>query len=133
MCQIKQLPADWDNFKFGYWGYRMEAAKGLAKVAYPGCPDQYNQYTCEQTGFNWNYMGNQGYATRPGGAKAMVQKLENTVMMDVDGALMPSSSSPNHYLDPNTYVSKHTLIQHSWRHTSTRTNAVPAAEVGRSF
>eukprot|EP00746_Dinoflagellata_sp_MGD_P148989 gnl/MRDRNA2_/MRDRNA2_81106_c0_seq1.p1 gnl/MRDRNA2_/MRDRNA2_81106_c0~~gnl/MRDRNA2_/MRDRNA2_81106_c0_seq1.p1 ORF type:complete len:397 (+),score=93.72 gnl/MRDRNA2_/MRDRNA2_81106_c0_seq1:69-1193(+) len=120
MCQIKQLPADWDLFKFGYWGYRMEVAQ--SKVGYPTCGGkQINEYTCQQKGFQWNYMGNQGYALRPGGAKAIATKLENTMIMDVDGAMMPGGKH-SFYSHPNVYVSKHTLIQHSWRHTSTRTN-----------
>jgi GR25 family glycosyltransferase involved in LPS biosynthesis len=119
MCQIKQLPADWDLFKFGYWGYRMEVAQ--SKIGYPTCGgEQINPYTCYQKGFQWNYMGNQGYAVRPGGAKAIATKLYMTAIMDVDGAMMPGGKR-SYYSHPNTYVSKHTLIQHSWRHTSTRT------------
>jgi GR25 family glycosyltransferase involved in LPS biosynthesis len=120
MCQIKQLPADWDLFKFGYWGYRMEVAQ--SKIGYPNCGgEQINPYTCYQKGFQWNYMGNQGYAVRPGGAKAIATKLALTPMMDVDGAMMPGGKR-SYYSHPNMYVSKHTLIQHSWRHTSTRTH-----------
>merc|ERR1719281_989251 len=51
----------------------------------------------------------------------MAKKLEETVFMDVDGAMMPGGKK-SYYSHPNTYVSKHTLIQHGWKHASTRTD-----------
>lgn len=116
-CQLKMLPPEWDVFKFGYWGFRMELGpEKHGKYPYPKCPgDQINEFTCHQEHFNWNYMGNQAYAVRPQGARILLEHLQKTPIMDVDGAMMPGitwSKKVGKPTWPNTYVSKQNLVGH---------------------
>eukprot|EP00746_Dinoflagellata_sp_MGD_P130655 gnl/MRDRNA2_/MRDRNA2_64560_c0_seq1.p1 gnl/MRDRNA2_/MRDRNA2_64560_c0~~gnl/MRDRNA2_/MRDRNA2_64560_c0_seq1.p1 ORF type:complete len:346 (-),score=72.89 gnl/MRDRNA2_/MRDRNA2_64560_c0_seq1:153-1190(-) len=121
-CQLKMLPPEWDLFKFGYNGawQKMRNIKtgspepSLKPYKYPECPgDQINQFTCHQTDWNWNYMGNQAYAVRPKGAATVLKHLKNTPVMDVDGAMMGGYHDGEWFnKDINTYVSKHNKVEH---------------------
>lgn len=113
-CQLNMLPPEWDIFKFGYWGFRMEGH--TKKWGYPHCDgEQINDNTCHQEHFNWNYMGNQAYAVRPKGAANLIEHLKNIPVMDIDGAMMPGINWGKKYdkpLWPNTYVSKYNMVGH---------------------
>lgn len=115
-CQLKMLPPEWDIFKFGYWGFRMEKPVKHTKWPYPNCAgEQINEWTCHQEHFNWNYMGNQAYAVRPQGARNMLEHLKKTPIMDVDGGMMPGitwNKKVGKPLWPNTYVAKHNMVGH---------------------
>lgn len=133
-CQIKMLPSDWDVFKFGYVGYtypwvqqRSNRPPSTEPWKYPNCPDfghGVNEYTCYQADWNWNYMGNQGYAVRPQGAARLIEHLRKRPIMDFDGAIMPLNQETENFdcatSDKksgssqwvNTYVSKQNLLEH---------------------
>jgi len=117
MCHISKLPADWDMYKFGYWGEVSEKRHG-------GCGTnngktqgltQFNQYSCFQQTSNvdiGDWIGNQGYAIRPSGAAHMLTYLQHMPVMDVDGAMMPHDAGKSLKFAPNNYFSRETLLEH---------------------
>lgn len=125
MCQIKQLPADWDLFKFGYWplpsarwAYDHSCSGGIRQRAY-------NKYTCNQRAFALEWMGNLGYATRPQGARKAIEHLRQVPIMDVDGAMMPGCCVRNSTnVAQNVYVSRFNLIRHG-KFRSVRIHGTP--------
>jgi GR25 family glycosyltransferase involved in LPS biosynthesis len=118
MCQIKQLPADWDLYKFGYWplpsarwAYDHTCSGGLRQKAY-------NEYTCNQRSFALEWMGNLGYAVRPRGAQKAIEHLRQVPIMDVDGAMMPGCCVSNSSkVTQNVYVSRYSLVKHGKFHS----------------
>jgi len=113
MCQIQQLPADWDLYKFGYWP--LEGARWAYDHSCSGNIRQarYNEYTCNQRSFALEWMGNLGYAVRPQGAAKAIEHLSQVPVMDVDGAMMPGCCISNSSKVPqNVYVSRYSLIKH---------------------
>lgn len=118
MCQIKQLPADWDLFKFGYWplpnarwAYDHSCSGGIRQRAY-------NKYTCNQRAFALEWMGNLGYAVRPAGAAKAIEHLREVPIMDVDGAMMPGCCVSNSTkVAQNVYVSRFNLVKHGKFHS----------------
>merc|ERR1719198_1042 len=69
-----------------------------------------------------NFMGNQGYAVNPAGAKKMLEHLYDMPVFDIDGAMMPGQSWNGHgsKIDANYYVSTHTYLRHEQSYGSER-------------
>lgn len=121
MCHISKLPADWDMYKFGYWDEVSQERSGSCGIKREGTKYQnlvdYNQYSCFQQTTNVDtqqWMGNQGYAIRPSGARVMLEHLAHMPVMDVDGAMMPHGESQKKYA-PNNYYARETLLGHDTR------------------
>lgn len=113
MCQVKQLPADWDLFKFGYWPLPGARWAGDRTCSGSIRQKEYNEYTCNQRSFALEWMGNLGYAVRPNGAKTTLEHLREVPVMDVDGAMMPGCCIKNSTnVAQNVYVSRHSVIHH---------------------
>lgn len=122
MCHIRELPQDWHFYKFGYWN-----------TGGHGCADfpKAGKFSCKLTHHSYEFMGNQGYAVTPRGAKRMLKHLYEMPVMDIDGAMMSGQAWGNlgSKIDANYYVAKHTYLQHDQSLGSQR----ESANGGKSF
>lgn len=115
MCHVSKLPADWDMYKFGYWDQvsnERQGSCGIKRGQHDVMAD-HNQYSCfQQTAEvdTTQFMGNQGYAITPAGAKNMLNHLQHMPVMDVDGAMMPKGQRK---YAPNNYYARETLLVHN--------------------
>jgi len=111
MCQISKLPADWDIYKFGAWGESLARREAGTTC---GHAFSYNQHSCQlkmlQGDDQWEWMGNMGFAIRARGAANMLKYLKGKQVMDVDGAMLPTSWQMRNA--PNYYHSKSNLVWH---------------------
>jgi len=113
MCQIKELPKDWDVYKFGFFGGG-GSCQGESSNASP--------FSCALKKHSYAYMGNQGYAVTPKGAKKMLEHLWDMPVYDVDGAMMSGQAwgGKGSAIDANYFVAKHTMLRHDQSYGSVR-------------
>jgi len=124
MCQIRELPKDWDVYKFGFFGGA--GGKGDCKEI-----QEAGKFSCFLHKHSFKYMGNQGYALTPKGAAKMLEHLQDMPVMDIDGAMMSGQAWGNQgsKIDANYYVARHTMLQHDQSYGSERMHA----NGGRAF
>jgi len=111
LCHISKLPADWDIYKFGSWGESLARREGGTTC---GHAFTYNEHSCQlkmlQGDDQWEWMGNMGFAIRPRGAANILKYLKGKQVMDVDGAMLPTSWQMRNA--PNYYTSRTNLVWH---------------------
>lgn len=104
MCQIRELPPNWDVYKFGYW----KDGAGCDGVQNAG------KFSCLLDKYTMSFMGTQGIAYTPKGAKAMLAHLYEMPVYDVDGAMTSGQNWEGRgaSVDANYYASKRTYLKH---------------------
>lgn len=103
MCQVRELPENWDVYKFGYW----KDGAGCDGVQTAG------KFSCLLDKYTLSFMGTQGLAYTPKGAKAMLAHLYEMPVYDVDGAMMSAQNEGRGVsVDANLYASKRTYLKH---------------------
>jgi len=109
MCQIGELPKDWNVYKFGY----INIMKGTQKEkgCYHKLPET-GEFSCAMKWMAPEYMGLQGYATNPKGAELILKHLSEEPAFDIDGAMMNRPKDFPDAIKLNQYVSKRNFFIH---------------------